>query len=65
MKRRSRPLDHEDCGTFIWKSGTHKFRFRKNEKENFARHGFVKHEIVKHSKYWPTVIEKGHIGEGE
>jgi hypothetical protein len=40
-------------------SETRKFGFREDEKV-----GFVKREIMKRSKYWPTVIAKGHIGEG-
>jgi hypothetical protein len=37
-----------------------KFEFQEDEQV-----GFVKHEIMKSSKYWPTVIAKGHIGEGK
>jgi hypothetical protein len=44
---------------------TCKFGFHKDDQANFGRRKVTKHEIMRRSKDWPTVIAKGHIGEEE
>jgi hypothetical protein len=55
-----RTIGLQGLWTIYQVSETHKFGFREDNQV-----GFMKHEITKRSRDWPTVIENGHIVEGE
>jgi hypothetical protein len=55
-KKEIRTIGSQGLWTVDLTSGTRKFGFQKDEQVDF-----VKREIMKHSKGWPTVIVKGHI----